>query len=125
VKFVDQYKCVKCDTDLAPERMVEVLPLPSGEVQVRYVCECDGRGPLAGRYKFVGTNLVELIGSPMNLPWRAPTMPQVVTDDHPDMVMWRWELDRTQSVEEFVEWLSLTSRQSETSPHASEPQSSD
>lgn len=99
------YHCSNCKTDLAPERMVLVDRGPQpGQLLVRYVCECKPGKELTGLYVFSGGILNKLLGK-VQVPWEAKHHPEVVADDDPRLVAFRWELDQFKDLDEVVFWL--------------------
>ncbi len=104
------YRCAKCGTALELERVVSVEVERGDDGVTGYVvfvhhCPCTPVGLLATRAWATHAAFVALFGQQPWLPYRAPFRYGAVTDDHPVVARWRWELEQVADSREFLLFL--------------------
>jgi hypothetical protein len=117
----DRYCCAGCDEPIATERVIRIeaerspargVPrstaggarVPTGYMLITHVCACSSLALTSRRYRSYEA-FVAMFGRGVSLPYEAPFRPAVVPDDDPSLLAWRWELQQTLDVDDFLYWL--------------------
>lgn len=77
----------------------------TGYMLITHHCPCS-KLLLTSRRRASYPAFVALFGKGIRLPYESPFHIHEVADDDPLLVRWRWELEQTEGVDEFLRWLS-------------------
>ncbi len=113
----DRYCCANCEKPIATEHVIRIvaergrggantvaMARSTGYMLITHVCPCSSLALTSRRYRSYNA-FVALFGRGVNLPYESPFRPVVVADDDPAVRAWRWELEQTEDVEDFLYWL--------------------
>lgn len=112
------YLCAHCDRPIETEWVVSIeaervdagsrpvaLERNTGYMLITHHCPCS-KLVLTSRRRGSYPGFVALFGKGVRLPYVSPFHLREVDDDDPLLVRWRWELEQTADVEEFLDWLN-------------------
>ena len=113
----DRYRCSNCDEAIATERVIRIEAErgrgpgnavtgrgTTGYMLITHVCPCSPLAMTSRRYRSYKA-FVAMFGRGVNLPYESPFQPALVAEDDPALLAWRWELEQTVDVEDFLYWL--------------------
>lgn len=113
----DRYCCSNCDDPIATEQVIRIEAErrrgpgnggttggTSGYMLITHLCPCSRLALTSRRYRSYKA-FVAMFGRGVNLPYDTPFRPALVAEDEPSVLAWRWELEQTVDVEDFLYWL--------------------
>ena len=113
----DRYCCSHCEQPIPAELVIRIeaergrAPGNSGVTRgatgymlITHVCACSSLALTSRRYRSYKAFLT-MFGHGVNLPYQSPFRPEIVGEDHAALQSWRWELEQTTDVEDFLYWL--------------------
>lgn len=90
---------------LDPGSRPVALERNTGYMLITHHCPCS-RLLLTSRRPASYPGFIALFGKGIRLPYVSPFELQEIADDDPLLVRWRWELEQTEHVDEFLGWLN-------------------
>lgn len=113
----DRYCCSNCDEPIETEHVIRIeaekgrgpgtTPATrgtTGYMLITHLCPCSLLALTSRRYRSYKA-FVAMFGRGVTLPYQSPFRPAVVDPDHAIVRAWRWELEQTTDVEDFLFWL--------------------
>ncbi len=112
-----RYRCSNCDEPIANESVIRIeaengrvragafsAQGTTGYLLITHLCQCSPLALTTRRYRSYQA-FVAMFGHGICLPYESPFQPTVVDDDDPLVMAWRWELEQTRDMDEFLSWL--------------------